>query len=201
MLKSFVTLRHVAEDYTPEYISFGRSVVMSLPLLRDHLTLSEVKECESIITVIESKAVVSNKGGDPALSASFQLRSERHMYKATMKALGESNMHVSHNEHLFGLFECDIVVQIPRAVNARTVREDREGVADGREESLIVNIEVDGVHHRREKEKRFCRLRDGYLQSRGAVIERMEVSALDAMSEQELKKWMIDITAKALQVQ
>jgi hypothetical protein len=140
-------------------------------------------------------------GGDPAVSASFQSRSERHMYKATMKALGESNMRVSHNEHLFGLFECDIVVRIPRAVIARTVSEDREGHADGREESLIVNIEVDGVHHRRERTKRFCRLRDGYLQSRGVVIERMDVSVLNAMSEQELKKCVMDITAKALQVQ
>ena len=188
-------------DYTPEHISCGSSVVMSLQLLRDHLTLSEVKECESIITDIERKAIASSKGGDPAISASFQSRSEQRMHIAMMKALGESNMRVSHNEHLFGLFECDIVVRIPRAVDARTVREDREGHADGREDCLIVNIEVDGVHHRREKKKRFCRLRDGYLQSRGVVIERMEVSALDAMSEQELKKWVMDVTAKALQVQ
>ena len=174
---------------------------MSLPLLRDHLTLSEVKECERIITDIESKAIVSNGVGDPATSASFQSRGERRMYTATMKALGESNMRISHNEHLFDLFECDIVVRIPRAVNARTVREDLEGHANGREESLIINIEVDGVHHRRERTKRFCRLRDGYLQSRGVVNERMEVSALDAMSEQELKKWVMDITAKALLVQ
>ena len=201
LLKSFVTLHQVAEDYTPEYISSGRSVVMSLPFLRYHLTSSEVKECESIITDIESKAIVSNVGGEPAVSASFQSRGERRMYKTMTKALDESNMRVSHNEHIFGLFECDIGVRIPRAVDARLVREDREGHEEGREESLIVNIEVDGVHHRREKTKRFCGLRDGYLQSRGVVTERMEISALDAMSEQELKKWVIDITAKALQVE
>ena len=120
------------------------------------------------------------------------------MYTAVMKALDESNMRVSHNEHLFGLFECDMVVRIPRAAIARTVEEGREGHADGREESLIISIEVDGVHHHRENKKRFCRLRDGYLQSRGVVIERMEASALNAMSEQEVKKWVMDITAKAL---
>ena len=102
-------------------------------------------------------------------------------------------MRISHNEHLFGLFECDIMIRIPRALNARTGNGGLEG-----EDSLIINIEVDGVHHRREKNKRFCRLRDEYLQSRGVVIARIEVSALNAMNEQDLEKWIADIAAKAL---
>ena len=57
MLKSFITLHKVAVDYTPESIACGRSVVMCLPLLRDHLTLSDVKECERIITDIENYIV------------------------------------------------------------------------------------------------------------------------------------------------
>ena len=197
-----------AVDYTPEYISCGRSVVMTLPLLRDHLTESELKECERIITDIENKKrrSVFNEGGDPASSMSFQSRGERRMHAATMKSFGESNTRVSHNEHLFGLFECDLVVRIPRAVNARTGKEDQkrgeggEGGGGGREreESLLLNIEVDGVHHRRENKKRFCTLRDEYLQSRGVVIARVEVSRLNAMNDQDLKKWVTDIAAKAL---
>jgi hypothetical protein len=54
------------------------------------------------------------------------------------------------------------------------------------------------VHHRREKKKRFCKMRDKYLISRGVVIERMESSILRAMSVQELEEWVLDITAKAL---
>ena len=68
------------------------------------------------------------------------------------------------------------------------------------EQSLLINIEVDGVHHWQEKKKRFCRLRDEYLQSRGVVIARIEVSALSAMSEHEVEKWVLDMTAKALMV-
>ena len=163
------------------------------------MTEGEVKECERIITDIENKTLVSvfNEHGDPATSISFQSRCERRVHAATMKALRESNTRISHNEHLFGLFGCDIVVRIPRAVDACGVEEDRiRGVEGGAR--LLLNIEVDGVHHRREKNKRFCRLRDEYMQSRGVVIARIEVSALDAMTEQDLEKWVMDIAAKAL---
>ena len=68
------------------------------------------------------------------------------------------------------------------------------------EQNSIINIEVDGVHHRQEKKKRFCRLRDEYLQSRGVVIERIEVSALSAMSDHEVEEWVLDATAKTLLV-
>ena len=145
---------------------------------------------------------VFNEHGDPATSISFQSRGERRMHAAVVKALEESNMRVSHNEHLFGLFECDIVVRIPRALNTRTGEEDqnRDLKGGGREgaESVIINIEVNGVHHRREKVKRFSRLRDEYPQSRGVVIARIEVSVLDAMNEQDLEKWIADFAAKAL---
>ena len=56
------------------------------------------------------------------------------------------------------------------------------------------------MHHRREKKKRFCRLRDEYLQSRGVVVARIEVSALSAMREHEVEEWVLDMTAKALMV-
>ena len=59
---------------------------------------------------------------------------------------------------------------------------------------------MDGVHHRREKKKRFCRLLDEYLQSRGVVIARIEVSTLSAMKEHEVQDWLLDVTAKALLV-
>jgi hypothetical protein len=63
---------------------------------------------------------------------------------------------------------------------------------------LVINIEVDCVHHRREKKKRFSKMRDEYLVSRGVVIERMEITTLRAMSEQEVEEWVLDITAKAI---
>lgn len=124
------------------------------------------------------------------------------MHSATMKALAGSKLRVSHNEHLFGLFECDIVVRVPRAIDACIAEGGRGGgrypKGEREEQSLVINIEVDGVHHRREKKKRFCKMRDEYLVSRGVVIERMEISTLRGMSEQEVEEWVLDITAKAM---
>ena len=201
LLQRFIKLSEavVADDYTPEYFSCGRSVVVTLPFLRDHVTEGEVKECERIIDDIENKTRVRafNEHGDPSASMNFQSRSERRMHAAVMMALEKSNMRLSHNVHLFGLIECDLVVRIHCAVDACRVEEDRTRGVEG-DDSLLLNIEVDGVHHRREKKKRFCRLRDEYLQSRGVIIARIEVSALDAMNEQDLEKWIMDTAAKAL---
>jgi hypothetical protein len=182
--------------------SLSKSVVMVLPLLKDHLTETEVKECERIISDIESKSHTPDEDGDSLMNVSFQSRSEQHMHSATVKALAGSKLRVSHNEYLFGLFECDIVVRVSRAVDACI---EEGGLGGGRdaggereEQSLVINIEVDGVRHRREKKKRFCNMRDEYLVSRGVVIERMEISTLRGMSEQELEEWVLGITAKVL---
>ena len=54
LLQRFIKLYEavVADDYTPEFLSCCRSVVVTLPFLRDHVTEGEVKECERIITDI-----------------------------------------------------------------------------------------------------------------------------------------------------
>ena len=161
-----------------------------------------MKECELTISDIEIKSHALDEDGDSITNVSFQSSSEQHMHSATVKALAGSNLRVSHNEHLFGLFECDIVVRVPRAVDACIAEgglgEGRDSVGEREEQSLVINIEVDGVHHRREKKKRFCKMRDEYLVSRGVVIERMEISTLRAMSEQEVEEWVLGITAKVL---
>jgi hypothetical protein len=41
-------------------------------------------------------------------------------------------------------------------------------------------------------------MRDKYLVSRGVVIERMEISTLRGMSEQEVEEWVLGITSKVL---
>ena len=198
LIKTFIKLFQDIADYTPEHIACVRSVVLSLPILRDILDENEVKECERIIAHIESKARVSNEVVARTVSLSLQLRGTQRMHTALMKALEKINASVSHNELLFGLFESDIVIRIPRAVDKHTVSEDRDREGCRGEEVMAINIELDGLHHRGEKKKIFCRLRDRYLLSRGVVIERMEVSTLDAMSEQDVDQWAQDVTAKSL---
>ena len=103
---------------------------------------------------------------------SFKSHSEQRMHTAAIKVSGGSNLRVSHNEHLFGLFECDVEVRVPRSVDTHN-GEGSRGIPQGHdldnrlqergEQSLIINIEVDGVHLRWEEKNRFCRLRDEYL--------------------------------------
>ena len=202
LMRTFLGLHRNGVLVSSDFVYLGQSVVMVLPLLKDHLTEEEVKECELIISDIEIKSHAPDEDGDSLLKDSFQSRSEQHMHSATVKAFAGSKLRVSHNEHLFGLFECDIVVRVPRVVDTSIEEggrgDGRDPVGEREEQSLVINIEVDGVHHRREKKKRFCKMRDEYLVSRGVVIERMEVSTLRAMSEQEVEEWVLDITAKAM---
>ena len=211
LIRSYINLYKRGVNATSDGLSSSQSVVMVLPLLRDHLTDDEVKECERIISEIDIKLRLSVESVETPMNLRFQSHSEERMHTAAMRAFGGSKLLVSHNEHLFGLFECDIVVRVPRAAVDTHSEEDSRGISQGHdlernrvqvrgEQSLIINIEVDGVHHRQEKKKRFCRLRDEYLQSRGVVIARIEVSALNAMSEHEVEEWVLDATAKALLV-
>jgi hypothetical protein len=59
-------------------------------------------------------------------------------------------------------------------------------------EVLVVNIEVDGIHHKLERKERFCMLRDKYLRSQGVIIERIEVSILRRMKDMEVKEWLLE---------
>ena len=142
--------------------------------------------------------------GDPAITLGLYYSDVRMilMHLSTIDALGAS-ISRSHNEHLFGLFKCDLVIRMPHAVDACTEEKDemRESELErgrGPDEILILNIEVDADNHRRENTKRFCRLRDEYLQSKRVVIVRLEVSVLDAMSDWCREKWITDVAATAL---
>jgi hypothetical protein len=202
LMQTYLGLHRNGVIVSSDCVSMGQSVVMVLPLLKDHLTEKEVKECERIISDIESKSHALDEDINSIMNVSFQSHSEQHMHSATVKALAGSKLRVSHNEHLFGLFECDIVVRVPRVVDACIEEggrgDGRDPVGEREKQNLVINIEVDGVHHRREKKKRFCKMRDEYFVSRGVVIERMEISTLRAMSEQEVGEWVLDVTAKAM---
>ena len=48
----------------------------------------------------------------------------------------------------------------------------------------VINVEIDGVHHRQSKKRRFCAARDEYLHSRhGVRIVRLDVIALSKLSD------------------
>ena len=70
---------------------------------------------------------------------------------------------------------------------------------DGAESSsVVVNIEVDGLRHRRVKKKRFDLLRDAFLQPQGIIVKRIESSVVSAMNEAQLEQFVQGVAVDAL---
>jgi uncharacterized protein YukE len=73
----------------------------------------------------------------------------------------------SFNERLFG-YEADIVFRIG---------------------SAVINVEVDGIHHKNVVKKRFCGWRDRYLSQRhGIIVKRIDLMTLEerSLSDQDI---------------
>ena len=82
------------------------------------------------------------------------------MHTATMKAVGGSKLLVSHIEYLIGLFECDIVIRVPRADDAHS-EEGSRGLGQGGDlvrgkHSLIIYIEVCIIGEIRRRDSAGC---------------------------------------------
>jgi very-short-patch-repair endonuclease len=56
--------------------------------------------------------------------------------------------------------------------------------------SVTINIEIDGIHNKEERKKRFCTLRDQHLKFQGVIIFRIEASSLQKMEDKDLEKWL-----------
>jgi hypothetical protein len=92
------------------------------------------------------------------------------VYDIIKMAFNDSIRSISFNEYLFNLFESDIVLRVP-IVNDLTS-------SQWSKRELIIDIEKDGIHHKKEKKKRFCTLRDNYVRTLGTIIERLDASSL-----------------------
>ena len=108
---------------------------------------------------------------------------ERRLYQSVLKIVGiNSSIKVDMNENLFGMFECDIILRIPLS-NIAT---------GGPKLCLLINVEVDGICHNRQKKKQFCTLRDWYLQSRGVIVYRIDAQRLFSMTNEDLTYWITE---------
>jgi very-short-patch-repair endonuclease len=92
---------------------------------------------------------------------------------------------ISSNELLFDIFESDILIKVPIT-------------NDPNRTQAIIDIEVDGIHHKQKRKERFCMLRDKYLKSNGVVVFRIEVDVLSKMEDKELQKWLLESIASAI---
>lgn len=91
-------------------------------------------------------------------------------------AADQSSAVVTSNELLFDNFQADTVLRFPHLTG-----------------KLIVNLELDGIHHGQDKKKRFCNLRDQYLRSQGVIVERISADRVRKMTDLEMDSWLRQI--------
>ena len=121
------------------------------------------------------------KQGDPLLAKQFQSKYEKTVYNRVVALAAEPQItDVHHNVFLLDCFESDITF---------TVRVDG-GAA------VVVNIEVDGAHHERQRTKTFCRRRDEELQRQSIHVARISHITDTAMIDNFLRKTVAEVLAR-----
>jgi hypothetical protein len=169
-----------------DLVSLSQNVVMTLPILQEALK-DDYNKWYKIKHILINE-LARRKSSDNTFLQPGNSRSsaEKQVLNIVRKIFENSSISVSSNEYLFNLFESDIILRIPM-VNGPSPSH-----------SVIINIEVDGSHHLRERKKRFCMLRDKYLESQGVIIERIDVPFLQKMKKNDsLRDWLLKTVANA----
>jgi hypothetical protein len=148
----------------------------------------EYERWKTINILLANELVKRKSNADPFFQPrTYRSNAERRVYDIAKIAFENSDITILSNEYLCNTFEADIVLRVPIANSAHHSPLDSE--------VLVVNVEVDSIHHKLERKKRFCMLRDKYLRSQGVIIERIEVSVLRRMKDMEVKKWLLERVA------
>jgi hypothetical protein len=167
-----------------DLVSFGQHLALVLSQLR-FILKNGCEKWEKISILIANELLnrkITMEQHELYGGSNFQSAPEQRVHTLAKMAFDSSFMSVSSNEYLFNLFESDIVLRI--LIN------NELPLCQSNNSELIINIEIDGVHHRQEKKKRFCVLRDKYLKSQGVFIERIQASTLRRKKDQEVKEWL-----------
>lgn len=156
--------------------NLGRVVaLMDLPST-GLLTPSELEEWEGVREGLKRNIQATPTAPAPTAESSRKMtKQEARLHAAALRAIQDSSLSATRGEHLFDSFECDVLVRIP-------FRDRR----DGDREHLILNIEVDGVQHLEESQRKADRERDTYLRSRGVFILRITTKQLGQLSDLEI---------------
>jgi hypothetical protein len=161
----------------------SQNLVLTLPVLREGMK-DEYERWKTINILLANELVKRKSNADPFFQPrTYRSNAERRVYDIAKIAFENSDITILSNEYLCNTFEADIVLRVPIANSAHHSPLDSE--------VLVVNVEVDSIHHKLERKKRFCMLRDKYLRSQGVIIERIEVSVLRRMKDMEVKEWLL----------
>jgi hypothetical protein len=165
---------------TKELVILCQSLTLLLPEISEFLDIKDYTNLERLNNLIKSELSCRKQNGDNFYkSAEFQSKSEKRMHKIAMKFSEDTPIEVHNNLHLFDLFESDTTLRIP--INGDHINK------------TIINIEVDGIHHRNEKKILFCKRKDKYLKSKGVFVFRMNVFQMDNMKDIEIEEWILSI--------
>jgi hypothetical protein len=161
-------------------------MAMTLPILQEALKDDYFKWDKIKLLLVDELTRRKSSDNTFLQPGSSRSSAEKQVFNIARKTFENSSILVSSNEYLFNLFEGDIILKIP-IINGPSPSHN-----------VIINIEVDGSHHLRERKKRFCMLRDRYLKSQGVVIERIDVSVLQKMkNDDSLRDWLLKTVANA----
>ena len=124
------------------------------------------------------------KAGDQYFDRRPQVNSdEMRIFSVAQKVFESSAVTVRHNAHIHSIFECDLLISLPLVAHPH---------------EMIINIEVDGLMHSREKKKRFCVLRDKYFSTHNISVCRIESAPLRKMTNEDIREWVLDTVAQTI---
>jgi hypothetical protein len=171
---------------TSELVELCQTLTFVLPELAEILPIGEYFSWKKInMDISDELERRKNKGDKYYKNLKFRSNLDRNTLKRVYDILEEAfdgtETKMSSNVHLCDLFVCDIVLEI---YLQKTPEEEFDTNA-------VVNVEIDGVHHRHNKNKLFGLRRDKYLKSRDVVIVRIDISTLEEMNDEELEKWVV----------
>jgi hypothetical protein len=176
-----------------DLVFFGQHLALTVPKLQVVLN-NDCERWENLNSIITEELLVRKNTSDVFFSLrDSRTDAEERVYDILKMVFNNSNISISSNEYLFNLFESDIVLRIPIVNDSSSSK--------SRERDLIINIEVDGIHHKQERKKRFCMLRDKYLEAQDVVIERIDASVLSRMEDKKIKDWIQERVAEAQKLQ
>ena len=183
---SLVNLQIASNDFRRLTLRDAHSLGQNLCLSQDYLKRSiqsSNSKWFSIFATLSDEMMLLQQRNEFKGSGS-EGKQEKVFLILARKLFKGSNIEVFNDIFLMDLFQSDIIINI-------VLKKDST-------KSVILNIELDGPSHGRERKVFFSNARDKYLRGCGIQIERLDIDNMAEMSDEVLQDWLLDKVALAL---
>jgi hypothetical protein len=168
---------------TKDLVTLCQSLTLFISEISESNDVKVSRDLETLNALIVDELACRKRDGDVYYkSLGAQSKAEKRIQKIAMKVFQDRAIEVHSNVYLFDLFESDLILLIPRT---------GASMNSSQSHTKIINIEVDGIHHRNEKKIMFCRRKDKYLKLRGVHVSRIDVFSMSRMKDIELEEWIL----------